>query len=119
MDGLASSQVRQPVPLHPVTRSGVILMDLSPAAGVPRSLFPELQSPQHSRVDPVLDAVNRRFGANTLRFGVVGFDHAWSARRRLCSPCYTTCWEELPTVKAGNDSVAPATCRGTGPTLTT
>jgi DNA polymerase V len=76
-----------------------MLMDLTSATDAPQSLFAELQSPQSSSLDPTLDAINRRFGANTLRYAAVGFDHPWAMCRQFCSPRYTTCWNELPAVK--------------------
>ena len=81
-------------------KAGVMLMNLVSSVGGPRSLFPELQQPQSSPVDAALDKINRRYGARTLRYASVGFDHPWAMRRKYCSPRYTTCWDELPVVKA-------------------
>ena len=86
-------------PGYAYKKAGVMLMDLTSATDAPQSLFAELQSPQSSSLDPTLDAVNRRFGPNTLRYAAVGLDHPWAMRRQFCSPRYTTCWNELPAVK--------------------
>ena len=98
-------------PGYAYRKAGVVLLDLTSAKGAPQTLFAELKSPQSSRLDPTLDAVNRRFGAHTLRYAVVGFRQKWTMRREFCSPRYTTCWEELPTVTAGRASPAPGMLR--------
>ncbi len=82
-------------------KAGIMLMGLIPAAGRQPVLFEELQCPQSSRTDAVLDAINRRFGPNTLRHAVMGFDNSgWAMRQSRRSPHYTTRWSELPVVKA-------------------
>jgi DNA polymerase V len=52
------------------------------------------------RVMEALDEVNRRYGSNTLKYGTMGFDHAWRMNQNSLSPKYTTSWDELPKVKA-------------------
>ncbi|MHC4294652.1 MAG: DUF4113 domain-containing protein, partial [Planctomycetota bacterium] len=81
-------------------KTGVMLMDLTSAVDVPANLFAELQPPQSSPLDDALDKVNRRYGARTLRYAAVGFEHRWAMRREFCSPRYTTRWDELPVAKA-------------------
>jgi len=81
-------------------KAGVMLMDLSIAIGAPLSLFPELQQPQSSPLDKTLDAINDRYGARTLQYAAVGFEHPWKMKRQFCSPRYTTRWSELPIAKA-------------------
>jgi DNA polymerase V len=47
-----------------------------------------------------LDRINAEMGEGTLRYAVSGTQHPWRARCERRSPGYTTCWEELPLVKA-------------------
>jgi DNA polymerase V len=80
-------------------KAGVMLMDLIPARGQQMNLFEVLQCPQSSRLDPVLDKINRRFGSNALRYAVMGFEQPWAMRREFCSPHYTTNWCDLPVAR--------------------
>ncbi len=86
-------------PGYAFKKAGVMLMDLSPVAAATPMLFAELQAPQSSPLDETLDAVNRRFGSQALRYAAVGFQHPWSMRREHRSPQYTTQWSDLPVVK--------------------
>ncbi|MGE7156751.1 DUF4113 domain-containing protein [Methylorubrum rhodesianum] len=45
-----------------------------------------------------IDAINRRYGRDRVRFASTGLDRAWKLRADFRSPCYTTRWEELLTV---------------------
>jgi len=48
-----------------------------------------------------VDAINARWGRGTVNFAVpVGAGRGWRMRRRFMSGRYTTCWSELPMVKA-------------------
>ena len=44
-----------------------------------------------------LDAINGRFGRDTIIFGAQGMgDAPWHMRQEHRSPRMTTCWDELP-----------------------
>ena len=47
-----------------------------------------------------LDAVNRRYGRDTLRPGGAGQTPDWSMRRAKLSPAYTTQFDDLLAVRA-------------------
>jgi DNA polymerase IV len=58
---------RRPESLGTLQAVGVTLSDLHPDAGVSESLFPEEQ--QQHRLQEAMDALNQRFGKNTVYFG--------------------------------------------------
>lgn len=87
-------------PGYAYKKTGVMLMDLTSISAAQPTLFPEFRVPQSSPMDATLDAVNRRFGSQTLRYAAVGFEHPWAMRRGHSSPQYTTRWADLPIVKA-------------------
>ena len=71
-------------------KAGVIYLDLSRPADLPGVMFAS-RDPDHSaRLMAALDAMNTRYGRNTLRPGTVAPKAAWGMRRRQLSPCYTT-----------------------------
>jgi DNA polymerase V len=43
----------------------------------------------------VVDAINHRFGRDTLRLGTVGYTQGWRAKAGSLSPRFTTRWEEI------------------------
>ena len=43
----------------------------------------------------VVDALNRRFGRDTVTFAAAGMRRASKLRSAFRSPCYTTRWDEL------------------------
>jgi DNA polymerase V len=80
-------------------KAGIMLTLLSDKATQQGVLFSEPGGGQQSaRLMAAMDAVNREFGRNTLRAAVSGISNTWAMRSGNRSPCYTTQWEELPTV---------------------
>lgn len=53
-----------------------------------------------SRLMRVLDRLNDRIGAGTLRYAAEGLTQRWKARFERRSPAYTTNWRDLPVAKA-------------------
>jgi DNA polymerase V len=83
-------------------KAGVLLLDLVPAGFAQGSLFAATSGdPSRSaRLMETLDRINREFGRGTLRYASEAVSDSWRMRTRLKSPAYTTCWDELPSVKA-------------------
>lgn len=80
-------------------KAGVLLLDLVPAGGVQRDLFAALDERSRSLMRAV-DALNRRWGGETIRLASAGFTRPWEMRQQRRSPRYTTSWAELPVVRA-------------------
>jgi DNA polymerase V len=80
-------------------KAGVILLGLRPKSQRQLSLW----EPDESRSDALmqtLDAINARFGRGTIQFAAAGLKKPWAMRAQMQSPRYTTCWEEIPVVRA-------------------
>jgi DNA polymerase V len=82
-------------------KAGVMLGGTEPRAGLTESLFARYDRGRSERLMAVLDGVNHRLGPDTLRYAASGLERLWHMRREHASPCYTTRWDELPTVKVG------------------
>jgi DNA polymerase V len=79
-------------------KAGVLLNDLVPDEGRQRDLFfdtSETNITQSAKVMAVLDAINQRYGRQTLKLGSEGFKAPWKMKQNFKSPCYTTNWNEL------------------------
>jgi DNA polymerase V len=47
----------------------------------------------------VMDAVNTKYGDNSLFIASAGIQRKWSMRRQFVSPHYTTDWKEILKIK--------------------
>lgn len=80
-------------------RAGVWLCDLARPDALQGDLFTSATAGD-ARLMATVDAINRRFGRNTLGLAATGWQHRpdWGMRQQHLSPCYTTCAAELPRV---------------------
>jgi DNA polymerase V len=81
---------------------GVCLLQLLPKNPRQLDLFNELPEEvfnKKNQLMQVIDAINARYGRDTIRLAAQGYNHPWAMRAALKSPAYTTCWSELPVVK--------------------
>jgi DNA polymerase V len=79
-------------------KAGVLLNDLVPDEGRQRDLFFDTSEPnyaQNAKVMAVLDAINQRYGRQTLKLGSEGFKAPWNMKQNFKSSSYTTNWNEL------------------------
>jgi DNA polymerase V len=83
-------------------RAGVMLLDLLPATHEQGLLFTaEARDPARAaRRMAALDHINQKYGRETLRYGSEAVSDRGRMRARLKSPAWTTCWQELPVIKA-------------------
>ena len=82
-------------------KAGCLLAELTPRDSRQGDLFaPPGQTGKGARLMETLDAVNRRWGRDTLRLAVGCGDTRWHMRQEHLSPRYTTAWEDLPVVLA-------------------
>ena len=92
-------------PGYRYAKAGVMLLDLRPADLVQQELAldDEVADPGGSRLMQALDAVNQRFGRNTLSLasaGLAGEPRQWSMKQERRTPGYTTDWDGLALVRA-------------------
>ena len=77
-------------------KAGVLLSGLVPATQVQQGLFDDPTRRERSRqLMGVLDALNKKYGSGTVRYGVEGFKQEWQMKAGRRSPLYTTNWKEL------------------------
>jgi len=86
-------------PGHSYKKAGVMLLDLLPAAQVQGSLFDQPDSPRSAARMLAIDALNKRYGRDTVTLAASGRKRGWKLRSDFISPRYTTNWEELLSVK--------------------
>jgi DNA polymerase V len=79
---------------------GVMLSGIEAAASAQLSLLSRPDG-RGGRLMSVLDAVNAKWGRDTLFCAAMGVERAWRMRQAWRSPRYTTVWSELPVVSTG------------------
>jgi len=52
------------------------------------------------KVMAAMDAINKKYGKKCVHLAATGFKVPWKMKADLCSPAYTTRWEDLPIVRA-------------------
>lgn len=50
---------------------------------------------KHLKISQAMDHINKRFGSHTISNGMAALDHPWQPQKNLCSPRYTTRWNEI------------------------
>lgn len=82
-------------------KAGVLLLDLYRPEELPVADMFASRDPEKSKaLMAALDAVNARFGRDTLRPGAIREAPGWGMRRANLSPCYTTRVDDLLRVRA-------------------
>jgi DNA polymerase V len=79
-------------------KAGVMLSELQAQSMEQADMFAP-QTDHRNRLMTVLDAVNDRFGRNTLRTGSPEGRQAWHMTQNAKTPSYTTDWYDLPVVR--------------------
>ena len=81
------------------SKAEVLLMDLRQRGEYTADLFTETQSAASERVMSVLDAINAKWGRNTLRPGRITTTPDWGMRRDMMSQSFTTRLDQLWVVR--------------------
>lgn len=78
-------------------KAGVLLDDLTTDTYEQLELFasPPPASVDQQRLMATMDAINGRFGRDTVRVAASGLERPWKTSQANVSPRYTTRWEEL------------------------
>jgi DNA polymerase V len=81
-------------------KAGILAGELKPNTLIQTNLFQSFDREKQGRkLMKVMDAVNKKYGKQTLYMATCGRNHTWSRREQFKSPCYTTQWNEVLKVK--------------------
>ncbi len=87
-------------------KAGVMLLDLMPYRPMQLGLF-QTEQPNTNRTEAkrrqlmqTMDALNNKMGKQAVGFGLARQEADWQMKMAHRSPRYTTCWNEIPQVKA-------------------
>lgn len=80
-------------------KAGVVITRTVAEHGAARSLFaPYDEICRDTQLSQTIETINSACGSGKVRFGVQGGGDLASSHES-CSPCYTTSWEDIPSVK--------------------
>ncbi|MEQ9346088.1 MAG: Y-family DNA polymerase [Thalassospira sp.] len=83
-----------------VKKAGILMMDLCPSSKVPQDLLMPLYTTDNPLM-AALDQIENRFGKETVTIGRLANQQKpdWYMTASNRSPCYTTRWTDIPSVK--------------------
>lgn len=70
---------------------------LVPSSPLTVRMYDDEKGQRLRRVAKAVDAINMKFGRETVRFAASGLKRAWQTKSEMRSPRYTTKWKELLT----------------------
>jgi DNA polymerase V len=84
----------------PYKKAGVMLADIAPKTMHQPDLFHNNSKTvkTQDKAMAIMDAINNAYGDKTLMFAAEGIKKPWKAKRKNCSPEYTTSWDQILTV---------------------
>ena len=84
-------------------RAGILLTGIAPRESLQIDMFARDYYDERKReLMEVADRLNEKWGRGIVRFAAEGMAQNWRMKQLRKSPCFTTRWEELPVVRAGN-----------------
>jgi DNA polymerase V len=86
-------------------KAGIMLMELQPdtVQQIELDLQDDDAPEDRTRLMTTLDTLNQRYGRGTVLMasaGLAGDRRTWSMKQERRTPGYTTCWEDMPVVRA-------------------
>jgi hypothetical protein len=85
----------KPLRRLPLQKVGARLFDLTAAATMQGGLFDRPDDARTQARMCAMDALNARYGRDTVTFAAIGTRRAWRLGSGFISPRYTTNWDEL------------------------
>jgi DNA polymerase V len=76
-------------------KAGIILSGLVPSEELTKRMFDDERFQRQHKLMKAIDAINQKFGKDTVRFGSVKTEGRWKMKQTRKSPSYTTNWQEL------------------------
>ncbi len=83
-------------PGYKYQKAGVVVKDLVPETVIQLGMFEEAPPQKNKSLMDSVDAVNKTFGRDTVRFGVQGYSKNWHLKQGNLSKQYTTNINHIP-----------------------
>lgn len=87
-------------------KSGIVVSEIIPEKSTQSGLWDDANRQKHRKLMEVMDKINRKAGADQVKFAVQGSEESWKMRQENLSPHYTTRWKDILVVNVdGNDGI--------------
>ena len=80
-------------------QAGVILSGLIPSDTIQQNLFDSVDRNKINKIMKTVDIINKKMGRDTIRYAIQNYTKKYSLKQQRLSPCYTTRWKQLLTIK--------------------
>lgn len=80
-------------------KAGVLVGDIVPSDQVQLGIFDSVDRSKRGTLMKSIDTINAQMGRDKVRLAVQGFDRKWRLRQERLSPCYTTRFADILTVR--------------------
>jgi len=91
-------------PGYQLAKAGVMLLELQPCSVLQSELDLQVDdSPDRRKLMTAMDDLNQRYGRSTVFMasaGLAGNRRSWTMKQERRTPGYTTCWADMPVVRA-------------------
>ena len=80
---------------------GVMLADIMHQSEAPLDFFqPTYLDDNRKVIMDCMDEINEKMGSHRITYASAGIKKPWQMKRKSLTPSYTTCWGDIPVVKA-------------------
>ncbi len=80
-------------------KAGVVLTGIVEDTVIQRNLFENDNIKNKKKLFNKIDTINKKMGRDTVRYAIQGYNKSWILKQQKLSPCYTTRWTDLLSVK--------------------
>ena len=80
-------------------KAGVILSDIVSGHEVQENIFDKVNRLKSEKMMKTIDQINQKMGRDIVRYAAQGYTKKWVLKQQRLSPCYTTRWNNLLSIK--------------------
>jgi DNA polymerase V len=79
---------------------GILMSELVSSDQIQANFFDDRNRDRAKKLMQTMDEINLKMGKDAIKFAAEGMEQLWKLRSQYRSPKYTTCWDDLPIVRA-------------------
>lgn len=79
-------------------KAGIGLFQFIPKGNENQHMFEQRNHQRQDHLMRAIDQINQKMGRNTIVFATSHGQNRWQPSAQLRSPCYTSCWSDIPEV---------------------
>lgn len=81
-------------------KAGVTVAGIVPEMPFQANLFETKDRAKYQKAMEAMDILNMRYGRQKVKIATQGFDRKWRLKNERLSPCYSTCFKDILTIRA-------------------